>query len=182
MKRISFVPLWLVLLSMVLTTLGCGPKRPSDMPKTYPTVVKITKNGEPIPEVTIAFFKTDGVLTSGAISGVTGPDGIAPMRTIFKSYTDDGVPEGTYELTAYASVKVDDLKTPEEIRAMSIAEQAQYEREMDEIIREIPPITPPQWKDRGVLQMTVGQDVSGNKLEIEATDYFDYETNKEIEP
>lgn len=181
MKQISFVPFLFFLLSIVLLTVGCGPKRPQDMPKTYPTVVKITKKGEPIPGVAIAFFKTDSVLTSSAISGVTGPDGIAHIRTIFKSYTDDGVPEGTYELTAHASVKVEDLKTPEEIRAMSISEQAQYEWEMDEIIREIPPVTPPQWNDRGTLQITVGKEVSENTLEIEATDYYNYETNTEIE-
>ncbi|MGQ9575084.1 MAG: hypothetical protein ACUVUC_07180 [Thermoguttaceae bacterium] len=72
---------------------GCGKAR-SKHPPTYPTTATVTYKGKPVEGARVDFHPTD--LKKGVTaSGLTGPDGVAKLRTPFA----EGAVAGSYLVT-----------------------------------------------------------------------------------
>ncbi len=122
---------------------GCGPKKPADMPETYPFKVKIVDGSKPIADVQVQMLWEK----NSVVTGVTGADGVAEMKTTLQKFTTKGAPEGEFRVLCTKDPKVDHWKTDQERAEMSSGEAAAYMKEWqakcDELPREIPKV----WKD-----------------------------------
>jgi len=133
MKTLKFICVCALGLATILTS-GCGPKRPAEMPKTYPLSIVVKKSGAPMNEVTVTLYSEEaqGRWTT---AGTTDASGTAEMRSICRGYVDRGAPEGEHKvlLTAKLSQAASE-KTPSEreIRNMSDAERKERSESREE--------------------------------------------------
>ncbi|MDO5554531.1 MAG: hypothetical protein Q4G68_12300 [Planctomycetia bacterium] len=83
-----------VLISIILTTAlaGCGPKKPSDMPKLYPVQLTIVQEGTPLADANVALRAKESAAKYAA-GGMTDSNGVVILHT-HGQYK--GVPEGEY--------------------------------------------------------------------------------------
>ncbi len=85
--------LFFVAALLTVPLLGCVDRLPDDLPKRYPCNIKIVaKDGTPVAEASVVATSPD---SKWASIGLTGPDGIAVMKT---NGTYLGVPAGTYKI------------------------------------------------------------------------------------
>ena len=140
MKRMAVLGLAALLVCAVI---GCGAKKPADMPETVPFTVKVVDGGKGIEGVHV-FFIYD---KNPSISAVTDSSGVAQMSTSLQQYTAKGAPVGDYRVTCTKDPMVEHWKTAQERALMSPGDASAYMKEWqakcDELPREIPKI----WSD-----------------------------------
>ena len=84
------VLLGLLLICCSIST-GCNQaRRPNNLPKLYPCSITITQDGQPASDVLVSLYDQSG---QWAISGKTGEDGIAQIKTHGQF---SGAPSGEY--------------------------------------------------------------------------------------
>ena len=86
-------PLLFIVALLVVQAPGCHSHKPAGMPKLYPCNIKIVdKSGEIVENASVTATNPD---SKWASIGLTGPDGIAEMKT---NGMYPGVPLGTYKV------------------------------------------------------------------------------------
>ncbi len=136
------------------SSLGCGPKAPDDMPEIYPFKVKVVDGSKAIADVDVFFIATSG---SVSISGKTDKNGVAEIFSTLRGYAAKGAPAGEYKITCSKDPQPEHWKTPAELAAASVGEQAEYHAEYEAKRAEMPREIPEVWKDfdRTPLSATV---------------------------
>ncbi len=131
MKHLSTIVLFL---ACAMCIAGCGKKYPKDFPKVYPITVTVTDGATPLSDVVVTFLSV-GTGPSYAVSGITDASGNAKIITAQGAYVADGLPPGDYVITLVDDIKTDMGIPPEQIAAMSRAEQGELEKKRQEMIK-----------------------------------------------
>lgn len=122
---------------------GCGPKKPADMPETVPFKVSVVDGSTPIADVRILFIHSGNTV----ITGTTNALGVAEMSTTLQNYTAPGAPLGEYRVTCTKDPMVDHWKTADERAKMDPGEAGAYQKEWEAKCAELPREIPIIWKN-----------------------------------
>ena len=127
MKKLNILPLCALTLALIVAS-GCGPKRPEEMPKTYPLCIVVKQAGAPMKDVAVSLASEDaqGRWTT---AGTTDESGTAQMRTICRGYVESGAPEGEHKVLLSAKLeKPDAAKAPSETEMRNMTEEERKAR------------------------------------------------------
>ena len=172
-RKENIVAASFVLLSLVLF-FGCGPKRPSDMPKLYPCTITVTKGGEPVVEADI-LLTSPGIPPSLVTTGRTNAQGVATMSSIYGNYYERGAPAG--ELTVviqYSPGVPEELKLSQaELGKLTEAEALARNAKIAEAVRNMPKIVPKQLSSPATspLKVVVAESKTATEMVFELNDH-----------
>ena len=130
MKHTTFFATYCIILTLI-TLVGCGKTPPPGLPPLAPCKVKVHDSGRPLANIGVFFQRTEGQ-SGWSLSGQTGADGIAVAQTVVGSFTDSGLPIGTYRVTVYEPIElpqdivIKDASMPEKQRNEMLAKQKNY--------------------------------------------------------
>lgn len=93
-----------LVLSVVMIAVGCGPKRPAFLPDTFPTTVKVVDGGAGIEGVTVTLYRTEP-LPNVTVYGVTDASGVAKIASMAGGNNFDGAPAGEYTVTCNKKIE-----------------------------------------------------------------------------
>ena len=113
MRTITF----LLFAVAIIIQSGCGQQFPPDWPKTYPTTITVTQDGQPYEGVTLVLTRTENH-GSWAVAGITNASGIAEIETSWTHASAKGAPEGTFRVTLSKDVPFERSISDEELNAM----------------------------------------------------------------
>lgn len=126
---------------LMISALGCGPKKPEGIPDLYPATVTITDSGSPITNANIFFLQQESTTGSWTTNGLTDAKGVAVIKTSLGDWKSNGAPAGKYKIYV---TKVPDAPMeapPPEIANDSDALDAFYRaqaKKIDALPKEIP--------------------------------------------
>ena len=164
-----------VLLLAMIFILGCGPKRPKEMPKTYPCKIKLTKDGNPVSGVGITLISNNSAYGSLAVGGTTETDGVAKITTYYSTYGDKGAPSGEFQVTVIEvpAIPKEVLVTPDELSKMTGPEREGAIAKMDAARRNVQRVVPFSFAvpDSTPLKVTVAESKQGTEVSFEINDY-----------
>ena len=130
----SSIPIFVFLLIFTFFVSGCGPGAPPGFPQVVPCEISVLKDGVPLPQVTVILV-SDGAKEWFA-SGETDASGVTKINTSINSYSQAGVPEGTYKVTFNQIPQVKVEKSQQELFDMAPVEKAAYQAKMEQLIKE----------------------------------------------
>jgi len=115
---------------------GCGgPAEPTGFPKLVrPVTIKVHKNGEPLSDVTVILHPKDTMLPF-LMTGKTGADGVATIRTSRNTYSRPGAPVGKFLVQLTEVIEVDMQGFAAETSRELTAWSREYDRRMDALRR-----------------------------------------------
>lgn len=94
-RRFFGLALFFVAVALVI---GCGPKRPDFLPKTFPVSAKVVDGGAPVEGVTVVLFPSQP-LPNVTIHGTTSSDGTTAIASMAGGNNFNGAPAGEYVVT-----------------------------------------------------------------------------------
>ena len=84
----------LVVLTLLVTSIGCGKQKPSDLPPLFPCKITVMQGGQPLPGASVTLF-ADGHQVRFTLGAVTDKNGVATIKT---NIDWEGAPEGKYKV------------------------------------------------------------------------------------
>jgi len=160
------------LLSAVLFA-GCS-KVPAGMVPVYPCKVKITKGGDPVPDLGVALSPGDSSLGSYSMGGNTNASGVAEIGTVFGSYITRGAPAGEFQVTIVEVPKLpDELNlSPEQLSRLSGPEMDAHNAKVSAARAAFKRSIPLSFAGaNSPLKITVAESRSGTEVTFEIDDY-----------
>ena len=125
MRYIKFLPALLLVLSLCV---GCGPSKPSDVPKLFSTQVTVVKGGSPVVGANVFLVADSGTATgSWSVAGKTDQMGLAVIKTSQGDWSAPGAPEGAYKIYLTKFVEIEEPERPADMDADEEAKKAFYE-------------------------------------------------------
>lgn len=134
---------FLVVAAIACSILGCGKKKPADMPDLVPFKVKVVDGSTPIEGVQVLLtYDKNPVIT-----GVTDKSGVAELTTTLQGYTSKGAPKGDFRVACIKEPFLEHWKTPQERAMMDPGQAGEYNKEYQAKLAEIPREVPASWAD-----------------------------------
>ncbi|MDR1960060.1 MAG: hypothetical protein LBQ54_13615 [Planctomycetaceae bacterium] len=144
----------------VVSFLGCR-RKPEGFPQVWPCSVTIVNGSTPIEGASVTFHYEAGANAPVTVTGVTGTNGTAVMKSMQTSYVTAGAPAGKCKVVVKKNPFVPDTRTNEEKKAMSLDETEAYKQSLidaaDKMPREIPPILEGPWSTPIAFEVSESQ-------------------------
>lgn len=172
-NRIAFCH-FVIIGSFIITLIGCGPKVPKDMPKTYPCKITVKKGGTPVEGASVLLVMAS-YPENLAVAGRTDASGVAEILSSSGSYSVSGAPAGEATIVVQKTPEVpDNVRKPKEVVVkMTPPEQNAYAAEIAKAIAALPKIVPQSLTSpaTSTAKITVNDNKSGAEMTLELNDY-----------
>lgn len=157
-----------LVLSVVVIAIGCGPKRPDFLPKTFPTTVKVVDGATPIEGAQVTLLPSVP-LPSVTVYGVTDAMGVAKIGSNAGSNVFDGAPAGEYSVII---AKNTGLTVPSELLPVTGESAEEGARKAAEVakLREESRVIPAVLEQQGQSPLKMTVDTKGD-LTVDVAEY-----------
>ncbi|MDR1493310.1 MAG: hypothetical protein LBT05_11395 [Planctomycetaceae bacterium] len=154
---------------------GCSEKIPANFPKNLvPFNVKLLNKGVPVEEAWISFVP-ENMTTEYAINTFTNKAGVAEIKTWVGSFSQSGVPAGTYQAVILHEPKPSREISQHEIDTLKLEELMAIEAEIKKEQAKLPKPVPKAWGDSKTSPLKITIPEKGGSVTIEITDSKTFE-------